>query len=789
MSQLFPTIYISFDGFQRRQLKQELHRAFNQSTLSALGFKLKLSPRSVIDFGTPDPQLAGEQSKQSSLFVALLEEVAGHGSRQQMLHTELGHAIPEEGTEVLLLSEAMRPGLPDALARLLGPHAEQCQRIEGDLAPAIMEQVEKAISGTQSEARLELLPDDYSVLGYQPQQAPQSEPSLKEILNPQQNQTPQSISPELANLQQHHQWLMENLTLANPLGAEQSVKHCLSLYDSDITANYWRCRLLVDKASKESEYTELCERARLVQRHLQRQGHEAPELMAECYYYQAQGYVGLQQLQQAIEVLQQALAEQTNVALLYQLALRTLQLLAQQQTPPERQDPSLMAAKQTCLKMLQHSLLGYQQATQQLLMKTPKDKLEMVILGVKQDVISSVRQLQQQEQELKQLCADWELIVTPQIRSEQMVDLLQKSVWNLVQIGQASIKRQLALLQLLAQQVHYETKRVQRLEHESAQLEQDQHQLHADLEKLRFNYQDTCKSRQLSWWGLAATGLLMSTLISGFWWMSLSQTALFGLLGGHLVAFALLALLLKKQSSSLVELKQTCRQIDGKHALVEDELPEPRAQEGWFDRLAVRHDKLRDRSLKIKAELKAAKAQWIERVPQLAQAQFSFSVVSLDALGGTFNPWQADDDKALKENLSHSYALPEEVVTSLQSELPEPPIWHILSRSAPEQPWCCYFAQEPDLSLFKDLHLLQVAANTEPMTETLLAPQEEQWQLNKWLVAEGDAVEADQPIAELQNQDETLALFAPRAGRVNRQFAQEGHDLLPEQAVVELDVS
>ncbi|MCM2678855.1 lipoyl domain-containing protein [Echinimonas agarilytica] len=799
MSQLFPTIYVSFDGFQRRQLKQDLLRAFNQSILNKLGFKLKYSPRTVVDFGTPDTQQAGELCRQSALFVALLEEQAGHGSRQQMLHSELGFALPEVGTHVLLLSDAKEPDIPASLGRMSEHHDGHIVHLtDEDIATVIVAEMATALTANIPHATLEVLSADYSVCGYQLEEPIEENSAnaalMAELVVPQ--EPVGHPSPDLANLHQHQEWALHSIRLGNETGAMASIKRSLELYDSDLMGNYWRCRLLSAIAEKDSEFTELVKRASLVITSIEHLEVDANALIAECHFYVSQGYAGLKQLEQSIQALEQALPLATNVAYLHQIALRTMQQLAQQQLSPERLDPALLRAKSAFISMLQGSLIGYQLSTQQLLMKTPKDKLDIVILGVKQDVMGSLRQLYQFEAQLRAQCVDWEIIVPAPVASELGADTMAKPIWNLVHIGQHSATMQLTLIQLLSQHLNQIDRQAHQSEVDISVIEQQQQVLGTAIRDVQFEYQEACKARKLGWLGITITAILMSIVGSGFWWLPLPHSALIGLLSGGIVAFALLAVLLTKQYGRLDAVDQRCRALDSEYALADDDLPEPRAQEGWFDRLSVRRDKLGDKCRLLQQKAKLLRSNIESKITTLATVHVSFSDITLSALGGIFNAWQPaslSTNVVCKVNNGGALTLTDSLELQLlkDSEV-NAPQYILVSHDASDNISQVYFDQSPNPAHCKQLHLLQGAANNEQVFETIHVPMlntDAPVMLQKWCVEEGDDVQAEQLIAELQSEDIVIPLLATKSGKVNRQLAPEGDDLISDQAVLELQVS
>ncbi|MBD1390592.1 hypothetical protein IC617_14235 [Neiella sp. HB171785] len=788
MGQLFPTIYFSFDGFQRRQLKQDLLRAFNQSRLSELGFKVQFSPRTVVDFGVPDGLTVTQQCQQASLFVALLEQQPGHGSRQHMLNTELSYAIPEAGTHVVLLSE-QQPELPAQMSRQLEQHGLAVQVLESsDLTTAIFNQLEVELLGNSEPLSLQILTQDYGIDGTTLDNASWQQHPNQELLAQLYGQAPEPAngSPALADLQQHRHWGVASLQLGNAVGAGQSFQHCLALNDSDLMANYWRCRLLAEQATKEAEFNELIRRGQLLLKHFQ-QKEGAAELQAQCHYFQALGHVGQKRFEQALESMRASLNFRHSVAWQHQTALRALQLLSQQEITPERLDPALLTAKNCFLAMLTESLEGFQLSFRQLLLKTSKEKLEIVMLGVKQVVLAALKQIRQHEQRLLDQCAEWELIVATQLSDNEPHDLMAKSIWNLLAIGQDSIRQQVTLLQLLAGQLTNMDEQASQLEQQADRQAQQQQRISQDINKQQLRYKDTLSGKKLSIAGSSVAGALCLVLISGFWWLPLTKLTISILLAAASAAFCLLIYLLSRQQSVLAHIQQRCRELDSQYALGDDELPEPRTMEGWFDRLTVRRDKHQEREGLIRSKAAAIRGQLQPRIKQFVTLQQSFAEQAFEQLDGAFIGERFGGQPSL---LQRGQSTQVQLTSALAAQLPEQPklsASQLLIKQS-QHPADIYFS-EPSALRLRGLNMLQDAANADLPLTLVHAPvvtSDEPLALFKWLVQTGDQVTAEQPIAELQNASCSIPLFAPIAGLVTKQLVAEGHDLSPEQAVLEL---
>ncbi|MBW8192088.1 lipoyl domain-containing protein [Neiella marina] len=797
MGQLFPTLYFSFDGFQRRQLKQDLLRAFNQSRLSDLGFKVQFSPRTVVDFGVPDGLTVTQQCQQASVFVALLEAQPGHGSRQNMLNTELSYALPEVGTQVVLISEAEQPDLPAQLARQLEQQSIAISPLASDDLPQrVFRHLEQHLLGEQSPQQLTILTSDYSIDGAtldineQALQQRRDGNLLAQLYG--QAPEPANGSPALADLQQHRHWGMANLQLDNPKGAMANIEQCLALNDSDLMANYWRCRLLAQDAEKESDCHELIRRAQLILKHLQHQQETQPELTAQCYYFQSLGYAGLKRYDESLSAITESLPFQHSTAWQHQTALRALQLLSQQDALPERLDPALLAAKTCFLTMLSDSLEGFQLAFRQLLLKTPKEKLEVVVLGVKQVVIGSLKQIKQHEQALIDHCADCDLLVPTQLDQEQVNDAMGKSIWNLLAIGHDSVIQQVTLLQLLAKQLNDDQAKAEALEADAEEQAQQQQRLTQDLAKQQHKYQDICSAKKLSLIGSVVAGALSALLISGFWWLPLTPLVISILLAGAGAALVLLLVLLSRQNTMVGHIQQRCRELDSFYALDDDELPEPRAMEGWFDRLIIRRDKRAERQQQLLTKAGQVREQLAPRLQQFVAMQYTFGEAVLKQLDGAFVSVRFNGKAPSYQRVSGMEQ--QQLPTALAEQLPEQQCPNYYLQRHPQHGEQAdlsdiYFADPIDSTRLRQLNVVQTAANTEVITTLVRAPvmtSEEPLALHKWLVQTGEQVAPEQAIAELQNADISIPLVAPTAGVVTKQLVDEGHDLSPDQAVLEL---
>lgn len=794
MGQLFPTIYFSFDGFQRRQLKQDLLRAFNQSRLIELGFKVQFSPRTVVDFGVPDSLAVSQQCQQATLFVALLEAQPGHGSRQNMLNTELSYALPETGTQVALLSDAEEPELPKQLARQLEQNAIALSSLAGDDLPqCIFEHLEHFLLGDTKAQQLSILTLDYSIDGVPLKgnddalQQHQHASLLAQLYG--KTPEPANGSPAQADLQQHRQWAIANLQLDNASGAMANIEQCLALNDSDLMANYWRCRLLAEQAEKESHHYELIRRANLLIKHLEQQP-DSELLNAQCHYFQSLGYAGLKRYDDALAAISASLQYEQSTAWQHQTALRALQLLSQHDALPERLDPALLATKNSFLTMLSDSLEGFQLAFRQLLLKTPKEKLEVVILGVKQVVMGSLKQIKQHEQCLLDHCAECDLLLPSQRDQEQLNEAMGKSIWNLLAIGHDSVRQQVTLLQLLAQQLTGYQHQATSLEKDAAEQAEQQGKLKQDLAKQRHRYQDICSAKKLSVIGSSVATGLSGVLVSGYWWLPLTPLVISILLGGAVAALLLLLLLLSRQNKVIGYIQQRCRELDSLYALDDDELPEPRAMEGWFDRLTIRHDKRAERQQLLRDKAEHVRQHLMPRLAQFVTLQQSFANTVLTQLDGAFckvrlngedSPYQIHqqpDQVQLPDQLAEQLAEAEPAALSLE-----------LAAEKGACPSDIYFRQPIDPVRIRSLNMVQTAANNEVMTTVVRAPvmtSEEPLALHKWLVQTGEQVAPEQTIAELQNAELSVPLIAPTAGIVTKQLVAEGHDLSPDQAVLEL---
>ncbi|GGA67531.1 hypothetical protein GCM10011369_06460 [Neiella marina] len=791
MGQLFPTIYFSFDGFQRRQLKQDLLRAFNQSRLSELGFKVQFSPRTVVDFGVPDGLTVTQQCQQASLFVALLEQQPGHGSRQHMLNTELSYAIPEAGTHVVLLSE-QQPELPAQMGRQLEQNDLSVQILgQGELTEAIFAQLETALLGIETPLTLSILAQDYGIDGTNLDKDSWQQHQHHELLAQLYGQAPEPAngSPALADLQQHRHWGVASLQLGNAVGAGQSFQHCLALNDSDLMANYWRCRLLAEDATKEAEFNELIRRGQLLLKHFQQQDEGAEELQAQCHYFQALGHVGQKRYEEALESMQAALLFRQSIAWQHQAALRALQLLSQQEVAPERLDPTLLTAKNCFLAMLTESLEGFQLSFRQLLLKTSKEKLEMVILGVKQVVLAALKQIRQHHQQLLDQCAECELIVTTQLDDTAPHDIMAKSIWNLIAIGQDSISQQVTLMQLLAGQLNRLDDDAQQLELQASEQALQQQRISQDINKQQHRFKDTLSGKKLSITGSSVAAALCVVLISGFWWLPLTTVTISILLAAALAAFLLLIYLLSRQQSMLAHIQQRCRELDSQYALSDDDLPEPRTIEGWFDRLTVRRDKHQERERLLQDKAAALRAMLQPRISQFMRLQTSFAEQAFEQLGGAFIGKRfAGKQSKFRRQQTVKPQLTEALVAQLANDIEQPPTQLVLKQS--QNPEDIYFSPSEACQL-RGLNLLQDAANADLPLTLVHAPvvtTDEPLALSKWLVQTGEQVTAEQPIAELQNATCSIPLFAPANGLVIKQLVAEGHDLTPEQAVLELQI-
>jgi len=706
-----PIIYISFQGELFPDAEKALRQRFELSPLSELGFKLQFSP-CCLKTAQIDLKTIGSNCRLATLFVALLKEPKPSAvDCVEAQRVELASACSEIGVETLVcVPQNAQPAAE--LKRVMNQYGCEPLSLPAD---SDAREIVQLLESRLLPAPEQLLPSENRLPMFaEPLQhmltEPASSPTLRLLLA--QNESVDPVTGQCADLQSNQGWALQNLVANNLAGAETNLRRCLKLFDADFMANYWLCRILQQNAKKDSEFQELLLRAEMLLRLNQLQPVPDTELVVELKQMQADAHSGLRQPAQALGLLEEAVQMQPSAAMWEALVLASLQHLAQSELPLQRQDPTLIKCKRALLQLSSYGIEILQGALARLQRKVAKDKLELILLGVRHDLVAQLKAVKQHEHSLLATATDWELIVPGQKAALEQSTVLGKSLWSQVKIAQESARQQLTLLQMLAARMLTEQQQAEQLAQKQARLQAQS----SELEKWRTQAEEDFisltarQNRQRMFFVVMLVVALIS--ISGFWWLPVNNTLNAAIFGGCVIISALFAHGWQTASTLLKQLHNDCIEQDKQHQLEEDELPEPRTFNGWFDRLTVRREKLDSAANKVAAGLKRSRLQLQARSGEFLMLVGRFEDLLLNQYPGLLHAWHRDQHIGVSNVAAEAMPLPEILLEYGAESFKSKPLGLVglsdaSSRNAP------YFTQPIDAERVRRLHPIQrKVANT-----------------------------------------------------------------------------
>ena len=705
MNPINPIIYLSFHAELFPDAEATIRQRFEQSPLAALGFKLHFSP-CCLKTSPIDLKKIGAHCRLSTLFVALLKDAPQISAEfAEVQKVELASVFSEIGiTPLVAVPAHARP--PAELTRVLNQYGYQTHQLaRGADGSEIVAQLESLLLNAMPEPPQSHLPLTGNALYQRRRSEPLSAIEKSLLAAPH-----SAASGAQAELHTHQNWALQNLEAENDTGAERNLRHCLALFDADLMANYWLCRLLAKNADKDSQHQELLWRSEMLLRLNQLSASLTPELVTEIKLLQAEAHLGLREPAKALRLLENSQALTPSAQLWETLTLAGLQHLAQSEQPLQRKDPTLIHCKRSLLQLSAAGLEAFQAALIRLYRQVAKEKLELILLGVRHDLVAHLKAIKQHEHTLLTSATDWGVIVPGQSATLEQSTVLGKSLWSQATIAKQSGHQQLTLLQLLAADL---LKQQQSAEHHEQQLTRHQSQSQALQDWISQAQADFAQlSKKKKQQQQFAIGMLLVALVSlsGFWWLPLNNTVNAAIFGGLVIVSALFGHGWQSASNQLKQLQAECVEQDQHYQLEQDELPEPRSFNGWFDRLKVRQEKLDTATKRATSLLKRSELLLKARCSEYLMLLTRFEEQMLNHYPELLHGWQADSQIAVQEVASDALPLPE-ILQAYATEPFQAERLGLVGRDSGKR-CAAYFEQEIDAERVKRLHpIKRKAAN------------------------------------------------------------------------------
>lgn len=660
MNPINPVIYLSFQGTLFPHAEKLIRQRFEQSPLATLGFKLHFSPCCLKN--TPiDLKKIGAHCRVATVYVALLKESKQIGSEfAEVQRVELASVFSEIGVTPTVVVPAASH-VPAELGRVLNQYGCEPHTLNASHDESwIIEHLESQLLNAST---LTAPPETQLPLGgmalHQQMQAHHTHSAIQHKLLAQTPDDAANRQGQFADLQSNREWGLQNLIAENYVGAETNLRRCLKLFDADFMANYWLCRLLDRNAKKDGEYQELIRRAAVLLRLIKLDSESDHSLSVELKQLQANAYLGLRNPSAALALLEEAAKVRPSPQLWEALVLAGLQSLSQSEQPLQRSDPTLIRCKRALLQLSSYGIETFQAALIRLNRQVAKDKLELILLGIRHDLVAHLKSVKQHEHTLLTTATDWELIVPGQSATLEQSTVLGKSLWSQVSIAQESGHQQLTLLQVLAENLLKQQNEAEQLSQQQARYMAQSEEL--DAWKTRAQTEFTKLSRKQK--NQRILTLLMAIMalvsLSGFWWLPINNTVNAAIFGGFVIITALFAHGWQSASSLLTQLHSECIEQDKHHQLEEDELPEPRTFNGWFDRLTVRRDKLNAAVKRTESALKRSQLQLQARTGEFLMLTSRFEGLLLTHYPGLLHDWHSHSDIWVRSVDAEQLPLPE----------------------------------------------------------------------------------------------------------------------------------
>lgn len=703
MNPINPVIYITFQGELFPDAEQQLRQRFETSPLAGLGFRLHFSPccfqRSTIDL-----KKIGSNCRLSTLFIALLKEGKPTADYSEAQRVELASALSEPGVEPILCTPAGAE-MPPELKRIVNQYAHQPVMLQEQgvaevislLESALLNEADNRVDGDAGLA--------YAGMPLHQQMRAENSPELNQVLLAVTDPQVAVIPGQHSDLQTNRAWALQNLVAENYSGAETNLRRCLKLFDADLMANFWLCRLLQRNAKKDSEFQELLRRSELLQR-LTAMHEVEPALAVELMQMQAHAHTGLREPAKALATLEKAATMHPSAALWEALVLAGLQFLAQLEQPLQRKDPTLLRCKHALVRLSGYGLEALQAALTRLQRQVPRDKLELILLGVRHDLVAQLKTIRQHEHALLTTATDWELIVPGQSAQLEQSTVLAKSLWSQVKIAQESGKQQLALLQVLATDMMKHCQKVENLQQQKARHEAQSRELELWLESAQKSH-SALTARVTSQRLLSISVFIISIItLSGFWWLPLNNTANAAIFGGCVILATIFAHGWQLANSQLKQLQDECVERDGQHQLDDDELPEPRTFNGWFDRLAIRREKLDNAAMRLASQIEKRSLQLQARSSEYLILVGRFEELLFNSYPGLLHSWDRHGELSVAEVDASESPLPE-ILTGIGNETFKAGKLGLIAGQGADRRSAPYFTIKAEPERLKRLHPIQ----------------------------------------------------------------------------------
>lgn len=788
MSQLRPTIYLSINSSTRQSLCEAIHRKFTETELATLGFTLCWSPRGDEAAPTEREKLASA-CHGSSVFVLVLDEDVLAGNSDAIGVQELTWALATPGCLPLIiqpdglkLNEALQRQLQtQGITPLVLNIGGQAPSSAADLLlTTIKNQLQlQALTPTSDQLNVPDI-DEGPWQALRPQML-EGKPAANEVSSP--------LASDMALLKQ---WALEHLQLGHRSGAEHLLRQCLNNNDVDLFANYQLLLLLKARADsgEEIDEAEFAERIHWVLKQLPADEASQP-FRALLTGWQANSRTRSGQYNDAQHELLAATEQLAAPELLEALIYNGLTGLDSNQFTNKQQ--ILLQCKEALYRCLEHGLSTFQWVVTRLADKLPPKTLSLVIHGLRRDVVAHLEPLQQMEHKLMETAEQQQLLAAGQQRTWDREQLRQLPLWNIQQLAFDSSRRQLSILQHLADDLSQRLDELNRkeLEQQIAQQRLEREQLMLKHEQQHYREADNGKKQAaISASILLVLALVMATAL--FWapWNPMFTA-------GAFVIFILALAFAGYRWFACRELLNSSLHRVRKHLQHQDG-PQPRQPEGWFDRLAVQINTAQEKLLELTHEQTTLSEQLTTQTHQFVQLTEAFESLLSSAIQRPFCPWQAHSGpvRLLPADQVPGLLLPN--LLALKVHTTHQQQGHVLARQT-EQGWQRNPVYFDDLKEVTNLRWLSHTANTaeaevDETFQDIRLPiftmaDEQQPVINEWLVNAGEQIVDQQPVCSLQVGEQSVTVHSDCVGDVVAHLATAGKPLHPEQPLLRVKVN